>query len=74
MPLITESDYDPVPITEFDDNPMPNTESDYNLVPITDLDDNPVPTTESDYDLLVVVSFLCFNHTSPKRQILSSHK
>ena len=48
MPLITESDYDPVPITELDDNSVPTTESDYDPVPITELDDNPVPTTESD--------------------------
>ena len=43
----TESDYDPVPITELDDNPVPTTESDYDLVPITEID-NPVLTTESD--------------------------
>ena len=43
----TESDYDLVPITDLDDNPVPTTESDYNFVPITEID-NPVLTTESD--------------------------
>ena len=56
MPLITESDYDPVPITELDDmiTPCRLRNQITTPVPITDLDDNLVPTTESDYNLIPI--------------------